>query len=159
MFRPFFPLIPSPNCTLFFSVFVNFIFSDFRTILICHHTHTHTHTHTEIERNTHTYTHTYAREGVYGICHPEFLQCNCQTVNPGKQICINFVKLIHKFHLRSFLIVEKGTFNVLIAQLIEFQNEICAKFQNSFVGTLKLMIPGLLEKLHPVINKNAFPRK
>ena len=92
------------------------------------HTHTHTHTQRERERETHTY----VREGVYGICRPEFLQCNCQTVNPGKQICINLVRLIHKFHLRSFLIVEKGTFNVLIAQLIEFQNEICAKFQNSF---------------------------
>ena len=35
------------------------------------------------------------------------------------------------------LIVQKGTFNVLIAQLIEFQTQIWAKFQNRFVGTLK----------------------
>ena len=93
------------------------------------------------------------------ICSPGFLHCNYQTVNPGKQICINFVKLIHKLHLRSLLIVEKGTFNVLIAQLIEFQTQIWAKFQNRFLGTLKLMIPGLRDKSHPAINKNAFPRK
>ena len=61
---------------------------------------------------------------VYGICRPGFLHCSCQTVNPGKQICINLVKLIHKLHLRSLLIVEKGTFNVLLAQLIEFQTQI-----------------------------------
>ena len=36
-FAPFVPLISSPNCTLFFSVFVNFIFSDFKTILLCLH--------------------------------------------------------------------------------------------------------------------------
>ena len=38
----------------------------------------HTYTH------THTFTHTYAPEVVYGICRPEFLHCNFQTVNPGK---------------------------------------------------------------------------
>ena len=57
------------------------------------------------------------------------------------------------------LIVEKGTFNVLIAQLIEFQTQIWAKFQNRIVGTLKLTIPGLRDKPHLVINKNAFPGK
>ena len=36
-FVPFVPLISSPNCTLFFSVFVNFIFSNFKTILLCLH--------------------------------------------------------------------------------------------------------------------------
>ena len=68
--------------------------------------------------------HTYAPEVVYGICRPGFLHCNCQTVNPRKQIYINSVKLTHKLHLRSLLIGEKGTFNVLIAQLIEFQTQI-----------------------------------
>ena len=33
-FVPFVPLISSPNCTLFFSVFVNFIFCNFKTILL-----------------------------------------------------------------------------------------------------------------------------
>ena len=96
---------------------------------------------------------------VYGICRPGFLHCSCQTVNPAKQICIDLVKPIHKLHLRSLLIAEKGTFNALIAQLIEFQTQIWAKFPNRFVGTLKLMITGLRYKSHPVINKNAFPRK
>ena len=36
-FVPFVPLISTRNCTLFFSVFVNFIFSNFRTILLCLH--------------------------------------------------------------------------------------------------------------------------
>ena len=36
-FVPFVPLISSTNFTLFFSVFVNFIFSDFKTILLCLH--------------------------------------------------------------------------------------------------------------------------
>ena len=36
-FVPFVPLISSRNCTLFFSVFVNFIFSNFKTILLCLH--------------------------------------------------------------------------------------------------------------------------
>ena len=36
-FVPFVPLISSPNCTLFFLVFVNFLFSDFKTILLCHY--------------------------------------------------------------------------------------------------------------------------
>ena len=36
-FVPFVPLISSPNCTLFFSVFVNFTFSNFKTILPCLH--------------------------------------------------------------------------------------------------------------------------
>ena len=63
-----------------------------------------------------TYTYTYAPEVVYGNYCAGFLHCNCQTVNPGKQTCINLVKLIHKLlHLRSLLIVEKGTFNVLVA--------------------------------------------
>ena len=84
------------------------------------HTHTHAHTHT----HTHTHIHTYVPEVVYGICRPGFLHCNCLTINPAKQICINLVKLIHKLHLKSLLIVEKGTFNVLIAQLIEFQTQI-----------------------------------
>ena len=34
-FVPFVPLISSRNCTLFFSGFVNFIFSNFKTILLC----------------------------------------------------------------------------------------------------------------------------
>ena len=76
------------------------------------------------DTHTHTITHRYAPEVVYGICRPGFLHCNCQTVKPVKEICINLVKLIHKLHLRSFLIVEKGTFNVLITQLIEFQTQI-----------------------------------
>ena len=121
------------------------------------HTHTYTHTHTHTQ--THTHTHTFAPKVVYWICRPGFLHCNCQTVNPGKQFCINFVKQILKLHLRPLLIVEKGAFNVLIAQLIEFQTQIWAKFQNRFLGTLKLMIPGLRDKSHPVIHKNAFPRK
>ena len=58
---------------------------------------------------------------VYGICRAGFLRCNCQTLNLAKQICINLVKLMHKLLLKSLLIVEKGTFNVLLAQLIEFQ--------------------------------------
>ena len=66
----------------------------------------------------------YAPEVVYGICRPGFPHCNCRTVNPAKQIYISLVKLIHKLHLKSFLTVEKGTFNVLIAQLIEFQTQI-----------------------------------
>ena len=74
--------------------------------------------------DTHKQTHTYAPEAVYGIFCLEFLHCKCQTVNPGKEISTNLVKLIHKFHLRSLLIVQKGTFNVLIAQLIEFQTKI-----------------------------------
>ena len=90
-------------------------------------------------------------EVVYGICRSGFLYCNCQTVNPAKQICINLVKLIHKLHLKSLLIVEKGTFNVLIAQLIEFQTQV--------MGTLKPMITGLRDKSYQVINKNTFPRK
>ena len=57
------------------------------------------------------------------------------------------------------LIVEKGTFNVLIAQLIEFQTQIRAKFQDRFMGTLKPMITKLRGKSHPIINKNAFPKK
>ena len=36
-FVPFVPLISSCNCTLFFSVFVNIIFSNFKTILLCLH--------------------------------------------------------------------------------------------------------------------------
>ena len=108
---------------------------------------------------THKHTRARAPQVVYRIYRPGFLHYNCQTVNPGKQICINFVKLIHKLHLRSLLIVEKATFNVLIAQLIEFQSQIWANFQNRFVGTLKLMMPGLRDKSHPVINKNAFWRK
>ena len=36
-FVPFVPLISSPNCKLFFSVFVNFIFFNFKTILQCLH--------------------------------------------------------------------------------------------------------------------------
>ena len=36
-FVPFVPLISSRNCALFFSVFVNFIFSNFKTILLCLH--------------------------------------------------------------------------------------------------------------------------
>ena len=79
---------------------------------------------------------------VYGIFWPGFSHSNCQTVNPAKEICINLVKLIHNYHRRSSLIIEKSTFNVLIAQLKEFQTQILAKFQNRFVGTLKLMIPG-----------------
>ena len=63
-------------------------------------------------------------EVVYGICRPGFLHCNCQTGNPAKQICINLVKLIHKLYLKPLLIVEKGTFNVLVTQLIEFQTQI-----------------------------------
>ena len=108
---------------------------------------------------THTHTHIYAPEVVYGIFHSGFLHFICQTVKPAKEIYINLEKLIHKRHLRSLLIVEKRTFNVLITQLIEFQTQIWAKFQNRFVGTLKPMIPGLRDKSHPVINKNAFPRK
>ena len=96
---------------------------------------------------------------VYGICRSGAFHCNCQTVKPAKEICTNLVKLIHKVHLISLLIVEKGTFNVLITQLMEFQTQVWAKFQNRFVGTLKPMIPGLRDKSHPVINKNAFPRK
>ena len=61
---------------------------------------------------------------VYEICRHGFLHCNCQTVNLGKQIYINLVKLTHKLHLRPLLIGEKVTFNVLIAQLIEFQTHI-----------------------------------
>ena len=34
---PFVLLILSPDCTLCFSVFISFIFSDFKTILLCHH--------------------------------------------------------------------------------------------------------------------------
>ena len=82
--------------------------------------------HTHMHKHTHVHTHTRARapQVVYRIYRPGFLHYNCQTVNPGKQICINLVKLIHKLHLRSLLIVEKATFNVLIAQLIEFQSQI-----------------------------------
>ena len=112
-----------------------------------------------IDVNTHTHTHTYAPEVVYGIYRSRFPHCNCRTANLAKQICINLVKLTHKLHLKSFLIVEKGTFNVLIAQLIEFQTQIWAKFQDRFMGTLKPMIIGLRDKSHPVINKNAFLRK
>ena len=36
-FVPFVPLISSLNCTLFFSVFVHFIFSDLMTLLLCQH--------------------------------------------------------------------------------------------------------------------------
>ena len=36
-FDPFVPLISSTNFTLFFSVFVNFMFSDFKMILLCLH--------------------------------------------------------------------------------------------------------------------------
>ena len=74
-----------------------------------------------LKRYTHIHTHIYPPEMVYGICRPGFLHCNCQTVNLAKQICINLVKLMHKMLLKSLLIVEKGTFNVLLAQLIEFQ--------------------------------------
>ena len=103
--------------------------------------------------------HTYAPEVVYRICRPGFLRCNCKTVKPAKEICINLVKLLHKLYLRSLLIIEKSYFNVLITQLIQFQTQIWVKFHNRFVGTLKPMIPGLWNKSHPVINKNAFPRK
>ena len=68
--------------------------------------------------------HTHTSELAYKICRPGFLHCNCQTVNLAKQICINLVKLLHKLHLRSLLIAEKGTFNVHIAQLIESQTQI-----------------------------------
>ena len=65
--------------------------------------------------SAHTHTYTYAPEVVYGIYCAGFLHCNCQTVNPGKQTGINLVKLIHKLlHLGSLLIVEKGTFSVLV---------------------------------------------
>ena len=123
------------------------------------HTHTHTHAHVHAHAHAHTHTHKYAPEVVYRICRPGFLHCDCQTVNQGKQICINLVKLTYKLHLRSLMIVEKGNFNVFIVQLIEFQTQIRAKFQKKFVGTLKLMIPDLRDKSHPVINKNAFRRK
>ena len=83
------------------------------------------------------HTHTYVPEVVYGICSPGFFHCNCQTVNPAKQIYINLVKSIHKLHLKSLLIVKKGTFDVLFAQLIEFQTQIWAKFQDRFVGTFE----------------------
>ena len=96
---------------------------------------------------------------VYGICRPEFPHCNCQTVNLAEQICINLVKLMHKMLLKSLLIVEKGTFNVLLAQLIEFQALIRVEFQDRFMGILKLIITGLRDKSHPVIHNNAFPRK
>ena len=33
----FVPLISSPNCMLFFSVFVNFFFCNFKTMLLCLH--------------------------------------------------------------------------------------------------------------------------
>ena len=36
-FVPFVPLISSANCMLFFRLFVNFIFSNFKTILLCLH--------------------------------------------------------------------------------------------------------------------------
>ena len=36
-FTPFVPLTSSPNCTLFFSLFVHFIFSNYETILLCLH--------------------------------------------------------------------------------------------------------------------------
>ena len=109
-----------------------------------------THTCTQTHTHAHRHTHTYAPEVVYRICCSGFLHCNCQTVNQGKQICINLVKLTYKLHLRSLMIVEKGTLNVFIAQLLEFQTQIRAKFQSRFVGTLKLMIPGLRDKSHPV---------
>ena len=36
LFRSLYTVFSSPHCTLFFRVFVNFIFSDFKTILFCH---------------------------------------------------------------------------------------------------------------------------
>ena len=36
-FVPFAPLISSPSCTLFFRVFLNFIFPNFKTKLLCLH--------------------------------------------------------------------------------------------------------------------------
>ena len=68
--------------------------------------------------------HTHTTEVVYYICRPGFLHCNCQAVNLTKQIYIDLAKLLHILHFRSLLIVEKGTFNVHIAQLIKSQTQI-----------------------------------
>ena len=106
--------------------------------------------------HTHTHTHTHVPKVLYKICCPGFPHCNCQTINPAKQVCIKLVKLIHNLIIRSLLIIGKNIFKVFIGQLKAFWTLIWAKFQNSFLETLKLVIPRLWHKSHAVINKNIF---
>ena len=76
----------------------------------------------------HTYSHTHTN--THEICCPGFLHCNCQTVNSGTQICINLVKLIHKPHLRSLLIVE-----ISLLPQATFWTQVLTNLYGSVLGT------------------------